>query len=160
KNVKNGWAGSGATLGSCAFNDVNTDDSGTTACTAAWNATNDVRITETGTGSVKLAATTGTEGFAYLITTGTTLGVDAANYFDTSIDSTTEDSSKIAINGQGTPFQIQTGYYIGDGNDNRTVTGVGFQPDVVLVKSDTILYSARGVKWKSSSMTNETTNFL
>ena len=29
-----------------------------------------------------------------------------------------------------------TGTYTGDGTDNRPITGLGFQPDVVIVKSE------------------------
>jgi hypothetical protein len=33
-------------------------------------------------------------------------------------------------------IRVASGAYTGDGNDNRAITGVGFQPDVVIVKSD------------------------
>ena len=33
--------------------------------------------------------------------------------------------------------QMRTGSYVGDGLDNRRITGVGFQPAVVLIKADT-----------------------
>jgi hypothetical protein len=32
---------------------------------------------------------------------------------------------------------FDSGSYVGDGNDNRSITGVGFRPDVVIVKGDT-----------------------
>ena len=32
--------------------------------------------------------------------------------------------------------QVQSGSYTGDGTDNRAITGLGFQPDVVIVKTD------------------------
>ena len=31
---------------------------------------------------------------------------------------------------------VQSGSYTGDGTDNRAITGLGFQPDVVIIKSD------------------------
>jgi hypothetical protein len=98
--VKGGWAGTSPTLGNCAFNDLDSDNT-TATCSAAWNATNDVRLTNTGT-EVKIAysATNNAEGFMYLITTGSDVpATDSTSYMNTSIDSVTEDSSKITING-------------------------------------------------------------
>jgi hypothetical protein len=60
-----------------------------------------VRLTNTGT-EVKIAysATNNAEGFMYLITTGSDVpATDSTSYMNTSIDSVTEDSSKITING-------------------------------------------------------------
>jgi hypothetical protein len=65
--------------------------------------------------------------------------------------------SKIVLNQSG--FQMQTGYYIGDGTDNRAITGIGFQPEVVLIKDDTG-NGVDGVIWKSISMSGETTALL
>ncbi len=99
--VKGGWAGTSPTLGNCAFNDLDSDN-GSTTCSAAWNATNNVRITNTGGGTVKIAyaATNNAEGFMYLITTDSDVPVgDSGSYMNTSIDSVTQDSSKINING-------------------------------------------------------------
>ncbi len=56
-------------------------------------------------------------------------------------------------------FQMQTGYYQGDGADNRTITGVGFQPELILIKDDTSNGSF-GVVWKSSAMSGETSSLL
>lgn len=53
-------------------------------------------------------------------------------------------------------FQVQTGYYIGDGTDNRAITGVGFQPEMVLIKDDG-LEGDNGVLYKTSSMASELT---
>ena len=53
-------------------------------------------------------------------------------------------------------FQMQTGYYVGDGADNRAITGVGFQPQLIIIKDDTGNGSL-GALWKSSSMSGETT---
>src|SRR3954447_20449763 len=33
-------------------------------------------------------------------------------------------------------IRVASGSYTGNGTDNRAITGVGFQPDVVMVKSD------------------------
>jgi len=46
---------------------------------------------------------------------------------------------------------MQTGYYVGDGADNRAITGVGFQPQLIIIKDDTGNGSL-GALWKSSSM--------
>ncbi len=96
-NVKAGWAGStGTTLGTCGFYDAGSDN-GTTTCSAAWDTTNNVRITNThasGNVNIKVGAT---EGFMYLITTGSDSATSSTSYMNTSIDSNAEDSSKITI---------------------------------------------------------------
>lgn len=51
-------------------------------------------------------------------------------------------------------FQMQTGYYVGDGADNRAITGVGFQPQLLLIKDDTG-NGTDGAIWKSSVMSSE-----
>ncbi|TXH02006.1 MAG: hypothetical protein E6P95_00755 [Candidatus Moraniibacteriota bacterium] len=56
-------------------------------------------------------------------------------------------------------FQMQTGYYVGTGVDDLQITGVGFQPDLVLIKDDTA-NGADGVNWKSSVMPSETSQVL
>ena len=53
-------------------------------------------------------------------------------------------------------FVIQTGSYVGDGIDNRAITGLGFQPDLVLLKDDTNAGNA-GILLKTSTMTGEQT---
>lgn len=53
-------------------------------------------------------------------------------------------------------FSIQTGYYIGNATDNRPITGLGFAPDLVLLKDNTAA-GTDGVLWRSSAMTGETT---
>jgi murein DD-endopeptidase MepM/ murein hydrolase activator NlpD len=55
-------------------------------------------------------------------------------------------------------FSMQTGYYIGDGSDNRAITGIGFQPSMVLIKGDTA--GTNGMLWKSTSMSGEVTALL
>lgn len=107
KNVKGGWAGTNPTLGNCAFQDLDGGDA-TNACAVGWNATNDVRVTQTrvdpecapGPCGVIVNTTSGQEGFMYLITTDSDVpSSNSTSYFDTSIDSVTEDSSKITITG-------------------------------------------------------------
>lgn len=56
---------------------------------------------------------------------------------------------------QAATFQMQTGYFIGDNSDNRTITGLGFQPDLVLIKDNNANGTA-GVIFKTSSMPGET----
>jgi hypothetical protein len=46
-------------------------------------------------------------------------------------------------------FSMQTGYYVGDNSANHAITGLGFQPEMVLIKDNTA--SGAGV-WKSSAM--------
>jgi hypothetical protein len=108
--VKGGWAGTAPTLGSCGFNDLDGDNTSAT-CSAAWNATNDVRLTNTGT-EVKIAysGTNNAEGFMYLITTGSDVpATDSTSYMNTSIDSVAEDSSKISIDGPAPDLTWATG---------------------------------------------------
>lgn len=102
--VKAGWAGTNPTLGTCGFNDLGSDN-GSTTCTVAYNATNDVRITNTGTDNVTVKAA-GSEGFMYLITTDSNVpSTNSTSYLNSSIDSIIEDSSKITITG---PSATQT----------------------------------------------------
>jgi hypothetical protein len=49
-------------------------------------------------------------------------------------------------------FTLQTGVYVGTGTDNRQITGVGFQPDLVLIKSAT---TAGSMIMKTSAMAGE-----
>ncbi|MBI5699938.1 Ig-like domain-containing protein [Candidatus Saganbacteria bacterium] len=51
---------------------------------------------------------------------------------------------------------MQTGYYVGSGV-SRSITGVGFQPDLVIIKADTA--TGRAV-WRSSSMTGDSTAYF
>lgn len=51
---------------------------------------------------------------------------------------------------------ISVGTYTGNGSDNRDITGLGFQPDMVLIKGNV---AQLGV-WKSSSMTGEKTEYF
>jgi hypothetical protein len=53
-------------------------------------------------------------------------------------------------------FSIQTGYYVGNASDNKAITGLGFSPDMVLIKDNTAGGNA-GVLLKTSSMPSETT---
>ncbi len=43
-------------------------------------------------------------------------------------------SSPYTRAGQTMNMRVATGSYVGDGVDNRTISGIGFQPDVVLIK--------------------------
>ncbi len=53
-----------------------------------------------------------------------------------------------------TTYDIQTGYYVGNQTDNRVITGIGFRPDLVFLKSST---TATTMRWKSLGMTREQT---
>lgn len=56
-------------------------------------------------------------------------------------------------------FSIQTGYYSGNNTDNRTITGLGFSPDMVLLKDNTA-GGTRGMLLKTTEMPGETTVVL
>ncbi len=136
KNVKAGWAGTTPTLGNCAFYDSGSDD-GSTTCTAAWNATNDVRITNTGAGNVVLAAASGQEGFMYLITTTSSVpSTDSTSYADATIDSDSEDSSKITILGASGSQSVD----IVDGSGNS-------------VTSPSVTFSTKDFSWSTQTST-------
>ncbi len=99
KNVKTFWAGTSPTISAatdCGFNDIGADN-GATICNVAFSG-NDVRISNSGGGNVQLAATTGSEGLMYLITTDSNVSLsDSSSYTDAFIDGNTEDSSRITI---------------------------------------------------------------
>jgi len=58
-----------------------------------------------------------------------------------------------------TVFSMQTGYYVGTGTDNLAITGVGFQPDFVMIKDDTA-NGSYGVMYKTSVMSGEVSGTL
>lgn len=182
KLVKNGWAGANPTLGNCDVNDFGSDDDGLAGCAVSFNG-NDVRIVETDESEVyrkpfipffmKTAHAAQfynfnidaveKQGFMYLITTDSTIpGVDSTSYFNTSIDSLTEDSSKIGINGPGTSyFTMQTGYYIGNGTDSRAITTSGVSnPGLVMLWDNQAATGSYNTVFKTSSMTGEITSQL
>lgn len=98
KNIKAGWAGTSPTLGTCGFYDIDADN-GSTTCSVAWSG-NDARITNTGTGDVQLASSSGSEGFMFLITTDSTVpSSNATSYLNATIDDNIRNSSKITITG-------------------------------------------------------------
>lgn len=105
-NVKAHWAGSNPTIAAstdCGFRDFNADD-GATTCNVAFNATNNVRITNTGAGNAVIGATTGTEGFMYLITIDTDIPIsDPSTYASASISTVTQASSRVSIGGVRVP---------------------------------------------------------
>ncbi|MEK7159644.1 MAG: hypothetical protein AAB766_04065, partial [Patescibacteria group bacterium] len=53
-------------------------------------------------------------------------------------------------------FQMQTGYYWGSGTDNLSITGVGFQPELLFVSGESPPSDVVMV-WKSSAMAGENT---
>ena len=50
---------------------------------------------------------------------------------------TTNQSNSFSANSDFPAMEIASGSYLGDGTDNRSVTGLPFQPDVVIVKAST-----------------------
>jgi hypothetical protein len=58
--------------------------------------------------------------------------------------------------GSDATFTMMTGYYIGTGVDSRAITGLGFSPDLVIIK-DSSTNGADGILWKSTSMSSEVT---
>ncbi len=68
------------------------------------------------------------------------------------VDQTLE-SQKASASGS---FQIKTGMYIGDGLDDRSITGLGFAPDFVFIKDEGVT-GADGILFRTSVMTAEQT---
>jgi hypothetical protein len=61
------------------------------------------------------------------------------------------------ISADAANFQMQTGYYVGSGVTGLTVSNIGFQPQLVIIKSDT----AAGVAvFKTSAMAANATAFM
>lgn len=56
----------------------------------------------------------------------------------------------------GTPMRLATGTYSGNGADNRAITGVGFQPDVVFIKCDCTQFALA----RTSTMAGDATKVL
>lgn len=56
-------------------------------------------------------------------------------------------------------FQMQTGYYVGTGTDNFAITGLGFQPNLVIIKDDTA-GGNDGANFKTSAMSGEVSSAL
>ena len=57
---------------------------------------------------------------------------------------------------QGNEFTMNSGYYVGSGVA-RSITGIGFQPDLVIIKSDT---SAGYAVWRTSAMSGDSTAYF
>jgi len=51
---------------------------------------------------------------------------------------------------------FKVGSYTGDGQNNHSITGVGFRPDLVIIKGNRNSYGC----WKTSTMTGEVTQFF
>jgi hypothetical protein len=115
----------------------------------------------------KKGATTHTSGFwdaspTAWQTAGTNTYITSSRSYSNDIfaewyDGSSVQWSKIVLNQNS--FQMQTGYYIGDGNDNRAITSIGFQPEMVLIKDDTG-NGVDGVIWKTTAMSGETSALL
>ena len=133
-NVKAGtpenWAGLSPTLVDCGFEDIGGDDTPTTVCTVGWSG-NDVRMTNTGSGSTVMIIRGGAsgEGFMYLITTDSTVYTSSASYMNSTIDLNSQDSSKITITKYTVPPPSvtlkQVAYKWFQNNDSTAVGGAG-----------------------------------
>jgi predicted Zn-dependent protease with MMP-like domain len=55
-----------------------------------------------------------------------------------------------------TEFSIKTGYYLGNGTP-KSITGLGFRPELLIIKADT---AAGSMIWKSSAMPASTVSYL
>jgi hypothetical protein len=94
------WAGSNPTMGNCGFQDLGSDDTGSTACTLSWVDVNSIYLWESGASSSVNIAGSGSEGYMFLVTTTSSVpSTSSDSYANALIDSVTEDSSKITILG-------------------------------------------------------------
>lgn len=57
--------------------------------------------------------------------------------------------------GNSTSTNFKVGAYTGDAQDDRSITGIGFQPDLVWVKR-----IANGARWRSSSMSGDISQYF
>ena len=131
--VKSGWAGTTPSLGSCAFDDDFGDDI-IPSCSVSFNG-NDVRVTNT-SGSVVIGATE-YEGFAYLITTDSDVPLtNSTSYMNASVDSVTEDSSKITITGPQPTFTQSAYRWFANANSTNVGSALALQ-DVAATLSST-----------------------
>ena len=100
--TKGGWAGSNPILGSCGYNDFDTDDDISATCSAAFVG-NNVQLTNPNAsgGAFVQASDSGTnrtEGFMYIITTGSDATSASTSYVNIVGFGGDEDSIKIGIN--------------------------------------------------------------
>ena len=115
--------------------------------------TGDATMTFAGTMSAINAAL---EGLSYTVTPffsgADTLQIVTSDLANVGTGSALTDTDSVTINvaAAGTPYVI-TGSYTGNGTDNRNITGIGFQPDVVLIKARTNQIGAM----RTSSMTGD-----
>jgi hypothetical protein len=54
-------------------------------------------------------------------------------------------------------YKMQTGYYVGSG-ESQEISGLGFTPDMVIIKANTI--TGTGALWKTTAMPQNNTAFL
>lgn len=149
--VKAGWAGSNPTLGNCAFSDDGSDN-GSTTCTAAYNATNNVRITNTGAENVNIKSGEN-EGFMYLITTaGTVSSGDANSYSSSSIDGVTQSSSKVRVvpvySVSVSDGVVSYGYVAVGGTQDTTSSGMN---DTQTATNDGVITESLNIKGNNTS---------
>jgi len=67
---------------------------------------------------------------------GTALSTDAVGALFTDTTSVPGNTFTAAASFGGTPMRLATGSYNGNDGSNRSITGLGFQPDLVFVKCD------------------------
>ncbi|MGH7484095.1 MAG: DUF7483 domain-containing protein [bacterium] len=63
---------------------------------------------------------------------------------------------KFQVSSAATPMRVATGSFTGNGTDDRAITGVGFQPDVVFVKCD----CAQAAVARTSTMAGDASKVL
>ena len=148
------WMGTSPTLTSCAFYDAGSDDTGTPACTIVAS-TNDVKITNTGASSdVVIAAGGGTEGFSYLITTASDAATNSTSYMDATIDTNTENSSKIGIT-ISAPVPLSVG---GPANVQLGTTNPGVTLEYTFSVDEYVTVTAGGAGWTLSVISTNLTD--
>ncbi len=131
---------------------------------AAW-----VKRTGATQGVMRMASTTGSSSYPFLnaatVQTGAIEGFyDAGFAVGAAPEANTSgvDNYRYAVwrdtTERGTStYRMQTGYYVGDGGA-KEISGLGFTPDLVLIKADTT--AGIGVTWKSIAMPQNTAAYL
>jgi hypothetical protein len=94
-------------------------------------------------------------------TTGDYIKTINSNGFTVGITDNTNNGVYYYIAFKNTSGKVATGSFTGDGTDNRTITGVGFKPDMVMMKNDTSATAANTNSVMSSKEYNgDAANFI
>lgn len=119
-------------------------------------------------GVLRTASTTGSSSFPFINTGPVSGGIEGFYSTGFTIGTAAETNSSgtdnyryalwrdTTVRGTST-YAMQTGYYVGDGGA-KVISGLGFSPDLVIIKADTT--AGAGATWKSVAMPQNNTAYL